>query len=292
MTDVAAGTAYPAATPYLIIGCGYLGRRVARRWLRDSQLVAALTRRNAEVLAAMGITPLTGDIFDPQSLRRLPAADVLLYAVGLDRSAGRSMREVYVDGLANVMEHLSPPRKVIYISSSSVYGQQDGGWVDETSPTRPQEEAGQIVLEAEQLMRERWPQAVILRLAGLYGPDRLLRRRRQLAAREPIAGDPQRWLNLVHVEDAATAVVEAARRAVPGTLYNIVDDRPLTRREYYELLARLLELPPPCFAEQAEPRANNRRIRNTLAKKELQWQLTYPDVSTGLPAAIAESAEL
>src|SRR5207253_10689388 len=86
----------------LIFGCGYLGRRVARRWLAQGHRVSALTRTNAPTLRSVGIEPITGDVLDRESLRAIPAASTVLYAVVLDRTAGRSMRDVYVTGLAHV----------------------------------------------------------------------------------------------------------------------------------------------------------------------------------------------
>src|SRR5262245_52268975 len=90
----------------LVFGCGYLGRRVASLWLRRGQRVAALTRRNSDPLRACGIEPIPGNVLDLASLRTLPPASTVLYSVGLDRTAGRSMREVYVTGLSNVLEAL------------------------------------------------------------------------------------------------------------------------------------------------------------------------------------------
>ena len=128
--------------PNLVVGCGYLGRRVARRWLAAGRRVAALTRRNAERFSRLGLTPYVGDVLDPASLRGLPEAATLLYSVGLDRSSGQPMREVYVDGLGNVLTSLPSVSRLIYISSTSVYGQTDGGLVDESSPAEPIEESG------------------------------------------------------------------------------------------------------------------------------------------------------
>ena len=271
----------------LILGCGYLGRRVARLWLAGGQPVAALTRRNGDELAALGIEPVRGDVLEPESLRGLPEAETVLYAVGLDRTSGRSMREVYIQGLGNVLDGLKSCRRVIYVSSTSVYGQSDGGIVDERSPTEPFEESGRIVLEAERLLRQKRPDAVVLRLAGIYGPDRLLRRQGQLQSGEPIAGDPERWLNLIHVADGARAILAAESRGLPGETYNIVDDEPATRRAFYTRLAELTGSPPPKFEErQSDDRANNRRVNNAKARAALGWLPGYPSFREGLPAAL------
>src|SRR5262249_51228352 len=157
--------------------------------------VVALTRHNSGTLAALGVEPVIGDILDPLSLKQLPAAATVLYAVGLDRTAGKSMREVYVNGLGHVLDTLCPCDRFIYVSSTSVHVKTDGSPVDETSPTEPTEESGRVILEAEQLLLANRPDAIILRFAGIYGPDRLLRRQTQLRSGEPLSGDPMRWLN-------------------------------------------------------------------------------------------------
>src|SRR5918994_7024885 len=137
----------------LVIGCGYLGRRVAALWRDSGRRVAALTRGRTAELAALGLEPVVGDVLVPDSLRRLPEVSTVLYAVSLDRSSGRSMREVYVTGLGNVLAALPPGGQFLYVSSTSVYGQADGSEVDESSPTEPVEESGRVVLNAEKLLR-------------------------------------------------------------------------------------------------------------------------------------------
>ncbi len=272
---------------HLIIGCGYLGRIVARRWLDAGHKVAALTRGRAPELRALGVEPVIGDVTDPASLN-LPPVETVLYAVGLDRSAGRSMREVYRDGLSNVLDRLPTPRTFIYVSSTSVYGQTDGEWIDESSPTEPTEESGRILVECDQLLRARLPSAIILRFAGIYGPGRVIRRA-AIERGEPLAADPDGWLNLIHVEDGATAVV-AAERAEPRSTFNVADDRPVTRREFYTTMAELLNAPPAAFGPRP-PGGSNRRINNRRLKEELGVELKYPDFAAGLRQAIGVRQE-
>jgi nucleoside-diphosphate-sugar epimerase len=272
----------------LILGCGYLGRRVAARWVAAGRRLAALTRRNAAALAALGVEPIPGDIFDPESLRRIPAARAVLYAVATDRGSGRAMREVYVDGLAHVLNTIPPPERFVYVSSTGVYGQADGGWVDEASPTEPVEESGRIALEAERLLRAKLPGAVVLRFAGIYGPDRLLRKSALLNG-EPLVGDADRWLNLIHVDDGADAVLATEAKSEPGATFTIADDEPVTRRDFYTLLARLLHAPAAKFEHRPEPGTANRRVSNRTARDWLGWSPRFPTYREGLPAAIAES---
>jgi nucleoside-diphosphate-sugar epimerase len=275
----------PLAAPALVVGCGYLGRRVAARWVAAGRRVAALTRGNTAALSALGVEPVVGDVLDPASLRGLPAASTVLYAVGLDRAAGKGMREVYVDGLRHVLDTLPGCDRFVYVSSTSVYGQADGGWVDEDSATEPVEESGRVVLEAERLLRERRPDAVVLRSAGQYGPGRLLRKQPLLNG-DPLVGDADKWLNLVHIDDAADAVLAAEARGAAGETYNIADDEPVSRRAFYTRLAELLGAPPARFDHRPEPGAANRRVRNAKARAALGWAPRFPTYREGLPASI------
>ena len=268
---------------HLILGCGYLGRVVAQRWLTAGDDVVALTRSRVGELRSLGIDPLLGDVTNPASLK-LPSADAVLYAIGLDLSAGQSMRDVYLGGLDNVLNALPTPRRFLYISSTSVYGQTDGEWVDENSPTEPAEENGRIVLECERLLRRRMPAAIILRFAGIYGPGRLIKRIAVEKA-EPLAIDPDKLINLIHVEDGARAVVAAGERAQPGATYNVCDNKPMQRREFYSELALLLGAPAPRFEPKARERSN-RRISSRRLRTDLGVDLMYPDFRAGLRQAI------
>jgi nucleoside-diphosphate-sugar epimerase len=277
------------ASTSLIFGCGFLGQRVASQWKVQGRHVFAVTR-NATHLPS-NVEPIVCDVLKPETLLPLPQADTVLYAIGFDRTSGASMRSVYVDGLANVLAHLPPPRCFLYVSSSSVYGQTDGGWVDETSPTLPQEESGRIVLDAENLLRAKLPDAIVLRFAGIYGPGRLLRRQ-SIEKGEPIVGDAGKWLNLIHVDDGARAILAAEVRAQPGRVFNICDDHPVRRRYFYATLARLLKAPEPSFVapppDQPTPphEKAHRRINNRRMKEELRVALQFPDFDQGLRGSV------
>lgn len=279
----------------LVVGCGYVGRRVADLWRRVGHDVAALTRSESRAaeFAACGLIPIVGDVTEPATLDALPPADVVLFAVGFDRAAGPSQRAVYVDGLAAILERVAPTtRRFLYVSSTSVYGQSDGGWVDETSPTEPVREGGQLCLEAEHLVHDTFPAlhtAVVLRLAGIYGPGRLLRRTESLRTAEPIGGNPDAWLNLIHVDDAVTTIARVADADEPEPTYLVTDDEPITRRTYFERLAELVDAPPPTFDSTTNSRHGsgglNKRCRNTRLK-DLGINLAYPSIETGLPHAV------
>ncbi|WP_339612538.1 SDR family oxidoreductase [uncultured Rubinisphaera sp.] len=279
----------------LIIGCGYLGSRAARAWQEQGLSVAVTTRseERAEEFANQGLQPIVCNVLDPSSLQGLPDADVALHAVGLDRQAGDSMRAVYVEGLRDVLTELEQRiGRMVYISSTSVYGQTDGSAVDEESVCEPARENGQICLEAEQLVLNAKCQGTVLRLAGIYGPDRLLARMKERQQAEPIAGNPEAWLNLIHVEDAVQAVLAASVNDLSHQKYLIVDDEPITRRTYYTRLAELLEAPPPVFiADKPDPKGDrglNKRCQNQWMHAELIPSLKYPTIREGLWQAIGK----
>ena len=281
--------ASPDPRPDFVVGCGYLGLRVAQAWRATGRRVFALTRGRTAELAAAGLEPIVGDVTD-YGLSVLPAVGTLLYAVGMDRRAGPSMRDVYVGGLARVLDRLmEPPDRFVYVSSTSVYGQTDGSWVDETSPTEPGEESGRVVLEAERLLRAKLPAAVVLRFAGIYGPNRVLRRQALLNG-EPLVGDAEKWLNLIHVEDGVTAVLVAEQMRRAGETYLVADGTPVRRREFYALSAKLLGGPEARFephpAGKSLPAEANRRIGNRKAREELGFVPLYPSYLEGLPASL------
>ncbi len=281
----------------MIIGCGYLGQRLGVLLLRDGVRVFGTVRSSgrAAEIAGLGIEPIIADVLQPDSLRGLPRAHRVFYCVGFDRAAGAAMRAVYVDGLQNVLENLPPSvGRFVYASSTGVYGQAGGEWVDEDSPTCPLHESGKVCLEAEGRIRAWTGSAVVLRFAGLYGPGRIVRRT-ILERGEPIPGDPDKFLNLVHIDDAARVSAAALDADEPEPIYVVGDDRPVTRREYYSVAARALAAPEPRFAmpipgsAEAARDATNKRVANHRMKRGLGITLLYPDITTGLPATLSVS---
>lgn len=300
----------------LVFGCGYLGRRIARLWREAGHEVAVVTRSagRAAELASEGYRAIVADVTDAASLSGLPAAETVLYAVGFDRAAGKSIAEVYAGGLRNALaavgdvgRAVSPsgvaqgranspsygPR-VLYISSTGVYGQTDGDWVDETTPCEPTREGGRASLAAENLLRAHplGGRSVVLRLAGIYGPDRIPRAA-DLLAGKPIDAPADGYLNLIHVEDAARIVVAAAELdANEPKLYCVSDGHPPLRREYYEELAQLLHAPPPTFIppdehSHARQRAgSDKRVSNRRMQEDLRVELRYPSYREGLAAIV------
>ncbi len=278
----------------LIIGCGYLGERAARFWLSRGDRVAALTRspERAGRFAEMGMEPFLGDVMQPETLTSLPEVDTCLYAVGFDRSGVYEKRAVSVTGLRNALSELSSRiGYLIHISSTSVYGQSAGEWVNEDSPCAPCVEGGRVCLEAEDAVCSFFRpngglnRGTILRLAGIYGPGRLIGRADQLLRREPMTGSPEAWLNLIHVDDAVAAIGLLADGNVTSKHLLLSDERPLRRHEFYGELARLLGAPTPVFAPTTDP-SLNKRCDSSRIRRELSYRLMYPSAFEGLPHAL------
>jgi nucleoside-diphosphate-sugar epimerase len=280
----------------LVFGCGYLGLRVARLWVGQNDEVIAVTRspHRAEELAQCGISPRLADVTESATLFNLPAAQTVLYAVGHDRSAGKNIREVYVEGLRNVLAALpGETGRIIYISSTGVYGQSDGEWVDESSPCRPTREGGRACLEAEEVLRTHplGKRAIVLRMGGLYGPGRISRRA-ELEAGRPIAAAERGFLNLIHVDDAARIVLAAEARSASPSLYNVTDGHPVQRGDYFRELARLASAPSPRFEPppESDPRAqraaSDKRVSNRALLSAFEPKLQFPSYREGLAAIV------
>jgi nucleoside-diphosphate-sugar epimerase len=284
----------------LIVGCGYLGQRLGTCLHQQGERVFGTVRSpgRAALIAALGIEPVIADVVVPNSLGRLPEAERVFYCVGFDRTSGVSMRTVYVDGLRHVLEALpTSVTRFVYASSTGVYGQTDGGWVDETSLTCPWHESGRVCLAAEERVltwanaNDHSATAIILRFAGLYGPGRMVRRS-ILERGEPIPGDPDKFLNLIHIDDAARVASAALATDLAEPIYVVSDDRPVTRQEYYSRMATLLGTrgprfePPAPGSPDATRDATNKRIANHRIKSGLGAVLVYPDITTGLRACL------
>lgn len=287
--------------PKLVVGAGYLGLRVAALWKAAGDSVHVLTRSadKADTLAAQGYLPLVGDVTRPETLRTLPATSMILWSVAPDRSAGATPESVYLDGLRNFLDALpAPPRRFLHISSTSVYGQTDGSYVYEDSPTEPTAANGQVCLAAEALLRTRFPltadlsapQADILRLAGIYGPGRLIARLETLRSEKPLDVNPAGWLNLIHVDDAARMAVAIGEAGRKGRTWLVADDRPMLRADFYTLVASKAGTPAPKFEaeklSETERNSLGKRCANTLIRNLLPTTLMFPSAEEGISHAL------
>lgn len=257
----------------LIAGCGDVGTRLGLVLAADGDEVRGL-RRNPSSLPA-GIAAVRGDLATGDGLR--DAADgvqVLVYAAAADGFTDDAYRAAYVDGLRRMLDALAvanaPLERVLFTSSTAVYGQSDGSWVDEESPTEPQGFSGRRLLEAERLLLGSGHPAAVLRLAGIYGPGRtrLIDEVRGGAASVPDGGEPL-WTNRIHADDCAGALRHLIRLPTDAAMHGLwlgVDDEPSDRAVVLDWLAdRLAVSRPrrvPTGDAPARMRPGNKRCRN------------------------------
>jgi nucleoside-diphosphate-sugar epimerase len=290
----------------LIIGCGYVGLPLGAELVRLGHEVSGL-RRSASAeneLKTAGIQPLIADITKPETLAKLPQHfDWVVNGVSSTGGNAEDYRQVYLQGTRNLIGWLStsPPKKFVYTSSTSVYGQTDGSQVKETSPTEPAAETAKVLLETEKVLLEnggsrgRSPHqkvpAVILRVAGIYGPDRGHAFKQFLKNEARMEGDGSRFLNMIQRDDLIGCIIAALKHGRPGGIYNAVDDEPVSQANFFQWLAEELGKDPPPSAPE-NPEANrkrgvtNKRVSNRKLKMELGGQFKYPNFRIGYTAEI------
>ncbi|AZY52023.1 NAD-dependent epimerase/dehydratase family protein [Bordetella avium] len=262
----------------LLAGCGDLGLRVAERLLARGDEVWGLRRQPPASFPA-GMRWITADLADPASLAGLPQhIQRVAYLPTPGAREPERYRAVFLHGQRHLLAALNrKPERWVFVSSSAVYGEHSGQWIDEDSPTSPQGFNGRILLEAEQALQTALPGAVSLRLAGLYGPGRtqLLQRLRQGQARA--AAD--HWANRMHIDDAAAALDHLLHIDAPLPCYLGVDDTPMLLDQLYGELARMLNAPPP---EAGPPPADvgSKRLSNQRLKSS-GFALRWPDTIAG-----------
>lgn len=284
----------------LIVGCGYVGLPLGRELIRLGHEVFGLRRSaSAEAeLAAAGIKPLVADITRLETLAKLPNEfDWVVNCVASRGGSAEDYRQIYLQGTRNLIEWLapSPPKKFVYTSSTSVYGQTDGSQVKETSPTDPLVETARILVETEKLLlamvADRKVPAVILRVAGIYGPERGHGFKQFLKNEARLEGDSSRFLNMIHRDDLIGCIIAALKSGRAGEIYNAVDDEPVSQLNFFQWLAEELgkDLPPSVpanFDENRKRGVTNKRVSNRKLKMELGYQFKYPNFRKGYTAEI------
>jgi nucleoside-diphosphate-sugar epimerase len=277
----------------VVFGCGFVGSRAARLFAGNGWDVTGITRssNSAQELAGEPYRVLACDITEPAAVAGIPellAADAVISAVSSGRGGGEeAYRKVYLKGLENITGLLNPGR-VLFVSSTSVYGQNDGSWVTEESPAEPQSPTSRILRAAEDLALARGGQ--VARLAGIYGPGRSVLLRKFLEGTAVIEGDGGRHINQIHADDAAQALFHMIAAGLPAGIYNVADDQPATQLACCEWLAEALgrPLPPHGPVDIARKRGvTNKRVSNRKLRA-LGWQLQFPTYQ----AALAPGGEL
>ena len=289
-------------TPIAILGCGYVGLELGRQLAPDHDIVGVRrSEAGVERIKHAGFDAIKADVTDPDDLARVPDIDCVVFAASSGGRGADAAREVYVDGLRTAIESFGAreqsPDRLIYSSSTGVYGDHDGKWVDEDTPIEPTTEKTEVLAEAERITREEavdhGMDGTVARFAGLYGPDRY-RLDRYLDG--PVtAGD----LNMVHRDDAAGAIryfldVDIARDEV----VLVVDDEPVSKHAFAAWLADECDAPRPEKRTKAERLADGdlseaARRRIETSKRcandklhDLGYEFTYPTYREGYRAAI------
>lgn len=284
----------------LIVGCGYVGLPLGRELVKQGHEVFGLRRSASadDALQSAGIQPLHADITQPATLAGLPRDfDWVVNCAATGGGTAEDYRQLYAIGNFNLVEWLrpEPPRKFVYTSSTSVYGQDDGSLVVETDLVAPAAETAQVLVETEHLLltaceRLRFP-VVILRLAGIYGPGRGYWLKQFLSGQARLEGDGSRFLNMIHLEDVIGAIIKALAGAPIGSVFNVVDNEPVTQRDLFAWLVDQLHQPPPSASppDAAATRkrgATNKRVSNVRLKQQFSFQYKYPTFRQGFTAEL------
>jgi len=284
----------------LIVGCGDIALRALPQLARNYQVFGLVRAAvQADRIAALGATPLTGDLDDPATLHALAGgSDLVLHLAPPGESGDRDQRT------ANLIVALStrPPRRLVYISTSGVYGDCGGAWVDEDRPVAPQTVRGSRRLDAERTLfawGERSGVAVIvLRVPGIYAAERLPLA--QLKRASPVLrAEDDVYTNHIHADDLARVCLAALERGNAGRAYNASDDGEMKMGDYFDLVADRARLPRPPRIARAAAEAGaiaegllsfmreSRRLTTTRMKAELGVRLRYPSVYEGVPPFVA-----
>ena len=280
----------------LIVGCGDVARRALPALMARYE-VAALSRHPEGLPSAVKAIAAELDSLETADWRGFPADCVLHSAPPGDSGAidarTRKLLAAYADGG-------KLPRRFVYISTSGVYGDCGGDWVDESRPVNPQSDRARRRVDAENRLLA-WGRATgvnvsVLRVPGIYADDRLPveRLRRGTAA---LRAEDDVYTNHIHADDLAAICVAALERAAAGGIYNASDDSELKMADYFDLVAGRAGLPPPPRISRAEVQqkinpallsfmSESRRLRNARMKAELGVVLRYPTVYDGVPLMV------
>lgn len=298
----------PHAPTALIIGCGYLGRVLARSLLGDGYTVFGTTRgRHTQQLAELGVRPLIVSVTQPVTYAALtPALDAphleVFYLVPPGKPTDHpTPRQTVLGGVAHMAKQLrrADVRRAVLASSTAVYGYRDGRTVDADTPPLAVNERASLLLEGEGLWRDAGERFRVVRLAGLYGPGRVIGLN-AVKAGHPIAGNPNALLNLIHVDDAAALLRAVAGSDEAGGVELGCDGHPPPRRDYYGYLAELLGASPPMVLDAQTAaamgidvsrlsRASSKALDHIVTSRRTGWAPRYSSYRQGVPAAIAAS---
>jgi len=271
----------------IVAGAGWLGGAVARRLAARGDRVTAVRRdpAAAAALAGPGIEPLALDLAAPGAGSRLPAADAIVACQSASGDGAGPYRAAYVDANRTLLAASARvgARAFVYTGSTGVFGQRDGGDVDEDTPPAPASPGAAVLVEAEALVRGAATPALrasVVRLSGLYGPGRAGIAERVRSGRLALGAGEDAWMNFCHLEDAVTFVLAALDRGAAGAVYHGSDAEPAHRRDVVVWLAARLGVEP-ARSETAAP-GPDRRILSGRTRAGLGVELAFPSFRDGL----------
>lgn len=279
----------------VIAGCGDVGKATALLLVADGHEVFGIRRRPGAI--APGIESIAADLCDPGQLQSLPAAvEVLIYAAAADGFNDDAYERAYVTGLRNVLSALDGGslRRVIFVSSTSVYAQNDGDWVDERSATEPTGFSGRRLLQAESILAEQCEamgcQSSVVRLGGIYGPGRT-RLLEQVRAGARCCEEPVQWTNRIHRDDCAGVLRHVVTLDQPAPLYLGVDSEPAGQCAVLRWLAREMGAAEPVPEAKAQDSSRRRRGGNKRCSNrrliDSGYQFVYPGYRQGYAALLS-----
>jgi nucleoside-diphosphate-sugar epimerase len=273
----------------LIAGCGYVGQATADLFHAAGWDVEGWTasEESAAALSAKPYPACQVDISNCDQIAERPGTfDAVIHCASSQGGGVESYRQIYLNGTRNLLDRFAET-KVLLTSSTSVYAQRDGSWVNEESETMPARETGRILLETEKLMLER--RGTVARLAGIYGPGRSALLGKFLAGTAIIDPENDRFVNQVHRDDIASAIFFLLTRETQRTeIYNVVDDQPMPQTECYRWLAQRLDRPLPPIGKSRGQRKrgdSNKRVSNAKLRS-LGWTLQYPTFAEGMEKSV------
>ncbi len=273
----------------LIAGCGYVGSALGEQLVADSHEVWGL-RRNPRTLPP-GIHPIEADLAGPDGCEDIPTdIDWIFYLVSPSGSEDALYRRAYIENLQALFDALDRrgqrPKRLLFASSTAVYEQHDGGWVDESSPTQPERFAGKRLLEAEQLALSSRVPAAVVRFGGIYGPRRTRLIDRVREGRAVYPAEPQ-FTNRIHRDDCAGVLKHLIELDEPEPIYLGVDREPADQKTVLNWLAGVLGSPEPRLAGPGEARSarGNKRCRNDRLI-ESGYTFLYPTFREGYRAVL------
>ncbi|HLO69218.1 MAG TPA: NAD-dependent epimerase/dehydratase family protein [Holophaga sp.] len=278
----------------LIVGCGWLGGAVAEALVARGDRVTGVRRDpgRAQALRALGAEPLALDLAGPEALAALPEdLDAILALQSAREDSREAYTRTYVQTGANLLAAARGRRlrAVVQASSTGVFGQRDGAWVDEGSPVAPATPTAEVLAAAEALYLEAARNGIparVLRLSGLYGPGRTWMLDRVRSGALALGPGDGAWLNSCHRDDAVTALLAVLDRGRDGAVYHATDAEPLRRRELIQWLSERLGIPAP-VNPGAQPSGPDRRVSGAATRQELGLHLRWPSLREGLAPFLA-----